>query len=151
MRHPDTLLAATHKKKTSSTDQSEIIGIAYFIVLRTLSLPAKNDREKYRITGIPMHSRNAWTARPTRVVHPFHRPCNSFVVLPAWSLDVIYPETARDIRTRPHNPLPGFSKHCLHCEMFFPRSGILPCVGLPLSRLMALITCQQRGLAKGAS
>ncbi len=37
-------------------------------------MPAKNDGEKYRIAGITMHSRNAWTIRQTRLVHPFHRP-----------------------------------------------------------------------------
>ena len=48
------------------------------IVLGTLSLPDKNDREKYRIAGIES-SRNAWTTRQTRVVHPFHRPFTSMI------------------------------------------------------------------------
>lgn len=55
------------------------------------------------------------------IVHPFHRPCNSFVGLPAWLLDVIEAERARDIRsqTRPHNPLPCFSREVLRCGIVF--------------------------------
>ena len=55
-----------------------IVSKSLLIVLGTLSLPDKNDREKYRIAGIE-RSRNAWTTRQTRVVHPFHRPFTSMI------------------------------------------------------------------------
>ncbi len=55
-----------------------IVSKSLLIVLGTLSLPPKNDREKYRIAGIE-RSRNTWTTRRTQVVHPFHRPCNSMI------------------------------------------------------------------------
>lgn len=95
------------------------------IVLGTLSLPAKNDREKYRIAGIPKHSRNAWTTRRTRVVHPFHRPCISFIDLPALLLDAVHAETARAVRTHPPSPLSCFSESV---SAIFPTRLLYACL-----------------------
>ena len=50
--------------------------------LMTITPPAKNDREKYRIAGIE-RSRNAWSSQQARLDHTSHRPCTSVFDLPA--------------------------------------------------------------------
>jgi hypothetical protein len=82
-------------------------------------MPAKNDREKYRIAGITKHSRNAWTIRQTRLVHPFHRPRSSFVGLPEVLLDGVHAETARGVRTLSAHPTSLFQREFPIVGIFF--------------------------------
>lgn len=73
-----------------------IVSKSLLIVLGTLSKPAKNDREKYRPAGFE-HSLRAWKIKS--IFHTFHRPCNSFVSLPAMVIDFIHASSARSVWT----------------------------------------------------
>ena len=129
---------------SASVSKSLLIVLGTLLVLG-MSLPAKNDREKYRIAGIE-RSRNAWSSPPTRLDHTSHRPCTSVFDLPAVLISLRACArrgtcgTSRTSRfpcsSRAH---PSMMSHRLGYFWHVTTSPILPFVGLPLSRLMALV------------
>jgi hypothetical protein len=118
-----------------------IVSKSLLIVLGTLPVPARNDREKRTVSGIPMHSRNGQAALLTVPVlqsSPARRDAR------------FWPRSnSAGVRTRPHTRLSVSDGLFTAC--FFPPPEILSCAVLPLSRLMAHTSCLHRLCVTGAS
>jgi hypothetical protein len=128
-----------------------VLGTFQFLSL----LPAKNDREKYRIAGME-RSRNAWSSQLSRLAHTSHRPCTSLDGLPAILTDGDYAQTAQSVRA--NCPAPSATRFdgrfltidiSLTSDSVFRSSAhctahaVCPCQGLRLNDLLLelCVTC----------
>ncbi len=117
-----------------------IVSKSLLIVLGTLPLPAVIDRGKYRLAGIPKHSRKSGKNQ-NRFFLTFHRPCNSFITLPALLRDEIHTSTLREVQIEPAHPAYRQKSFSLRWQFFFSRlrklycAAVCPCQGDRVSHL----------------
>jgi len=115
---------------------STIVSKSLLIVLGTLTTPAMICRGKCRVAGLNL-SRNAWNNPEERgVVHTSHRPFTSIMTCLLWYPILPTLKQRGKCGHSPHLPLTCFISFIPHLQIPFSAFlRIVPCGGLPLSRL----------------